>query len=188
MNLPNRITISRILATPLFLFLLVPGWFGQFLGLSEWGRYASIAVFFVAAITDLVDGHIARKHQLVTDLGKFLDPIADKLLVSAALIALIMTDGLSVWGVFIIISREFIVTGIRVLAAGQGVVIAADRLGKWKTVMQTIAIIALLLRNFPVSLIAPIPVGEICFWISVVLTVISGFNYVYGNRHVFLTK
>lgn len=187
MNLPNRLTVSRILATPLFLFFLVPGWFGQFFGLAEWGRVAAVVVFLLASITDLLDGHIARSRNLVTDLGKFMDPIADKLLVSAALIAMIRTDGLSVWFVFIIIAREFIVSGMRIVAVGQGVVVAADRLGKYKTLMQTIAVIALLLRNWPLSLVAPVPFGEICMVIAVILTVVSGFNYLWQNRGIFRT-
>lgn len=187
MNLPNRLSISRILATPLFLFFLVPGWFGQFFGLDTWGRWAAVVVFLLASLTDLLDGHIARKYNLITDLGKFLDPIADKLLVSAAIIAMIRTDGLSIWFVFIIIAREFIVAGMRMQAASVGVVVAADRLGKYKTLMQTIAVVALLLRNWPLTLLAPVPFGEICMVIAVILTVVSGFNYIWQNRAVFRT-
>ena len=184
MNLPNKITIARILATPVFLFFLVPGWFGQFLGLDQWGRYAATAVFIIAALTDLVDGKIARKYNLVSELGKFLDPIADKLLVTAALIAFIMTDNLSVWAVFIIIARECIVTGFRIVAAGQGVVIAADKLGKWKTTLQMAAIIAILLRDFPISLFTDFPVGMTLMVAAVIMTVLSGINYVVKNANI----
>ena len=184
MNLPNKITIARILATPVFLFFLVPGWFGQFLGLDQWGRYAATAVFIIAALTDLVDGKIARKYNLVSELGKFLDPIADKLLVTAALIAFIMTDNLSVWAVFIIIAREFILTGFRIVAAGQGVVIAADKLGKWKTTLQMAAIIAILLRDFPISLFTDFPVGMTLMVAAVIMTVLSGINYVVKNANI----
>ena len=181
MNLANKISFIRIAATPVFLFLLIPGPFGPIAGLSVWGRWAAAAVFILASATDALDGYVARKYNLVTDLGKFLDPIADKLLVTAALAALIQTDGLSVWGVFIILAREFIVTGIRVVAAGQGTVIAASNLAKWKTAFQLTAIIAMLLRDFPIALIAPIPVGIITFWIAVVLTLVSGADYLVKN-------
>lgn len=185
MNLPNKLTLSRILATPVFLFFLVPGWFGQFLGLDQWGRYAAAAIFVLASITDLLDGMIARKQNSVSELGKFLDPIADKLLVTTALVAMVMTDNLSVWAVAIIISREFIVTGIRVVAAGQGIVIAAGKLGKIKTIFQIIAIVAILIHDFPVSLILPwLPVGDICMAIAVVLTVVSGIDYVAKNAYI----
>ncbi len=184
MNLANKITISRILATPIFLFFLVPGWFGQFFGLDQWGRYAAAVVFILASITDMVDGNIARKNNMVTELGKFLDPVADKLLVTSALIAFIRTDNLSVWAVFIIIAREFIVTGFRVIAAGRGVIIAADKWGKIKTVIQIVAIVAILIRNFPISLITDFPLGMILMYIAVVLTVISGINYIAKNAKV----
>lgn len=184
MNLPNKITVSRILATPVFLFFLVPGWFGQFWGLDQWGRYAAAVIFIVASITDMVDGNIARKYNMITELGKFLDPIADKLLVTSALIAFIKTDNLSVWAVFIIIAREFIITGFRVVAAGRGVVIAADKWGKIKTVVQIAAIIAILIKNFPVSLIIDFPLGMVLMYIAVALTVISGVNYIVKNAKV----
>jgi len=185
MNLPNKLTLSRILAVPVFLFFLVPGWFGQFMCLDQWGRYAAAAVFVIASITDLLDGMIARKQNSVSQMGKFLDTIADKLLVTTALTALVATDNLSVWAVVIIIAREFIVTGIRVVAAGQGVVIAAGKLGKLKTTFQTIAIVAILIRDFPVSLIFPwLPVGRICMAIAVVLTVVSGIDYVVKNAYI----
>ena len=184
MNLANRISLIRIAMTPVFLFLLMPGPFGQYLGLSAWGRWAAVVVFILASATDALDGYVARKYHLVTDLGKFLDPIADKLLVTAALVALIQTDGLSAWGVFIILAREFIVSGMRIVAAGQGTVIAASNIAKWKTTFQLIAIILLLLKDFPLSLIAPVPVGLIVFWIAVGLTVVSGVDYMKKNAGV----
>ncbi len=188
MNLANKITLSRILATPVFLFFLVPDWFGQFLGLDQWGRYVAAGIFIVASLTDALDGNIARKRNMVTELGKFLDPIADKLLVTAALIALIKTDNLSVWIVFIIISREFIVTGFRVIAAGKGIVIAADKWGKMKTVIQIIAIVAMLLNNFPLSLITGFPLGMVLMYIATILTVISGVNYIAKNTKILSSK
>ena len=184
MNLANKITFTRILATPIFLFFLMPGWLGQFLGLDKWGRHAAAAVFLLAAITDMIDGNIARKRNMVTELGKFLDPIADKLLVVSALIAFIRTDNLSVWAVFIIIAREFIITGFRVIAAGRGVVIAADKWGKIKTIVQIVAIVAILIRNFPLSLITDFPVGTALMYIAVILTIISGVNYIVKNAKI----
>jgi CDP-diacylglycerol---glycerol-3-phosphate 3-phosphatidyltransferase len=184
MNLANRISMIRIAATPIFLLLLMPGPLGPPLGMESWGRWAAAALFILASATDALDGHIARKYNLVTDLGKFLDPIADKLLVTAALVALIQTDGLNVWGVFIILAREFIISGIRIVAAGQGRVIAASNIAKWKTVFQLIAIITILLRDFPFSLVAPVPVGLITFWIAVALTLVSGADYLVKNGSV----
>ena len=184
MNLANRISLLRIAATPVFLLLLMPGPLGPLLGMDVWGRWAAAVLFILASATDALDGYVARKYNLVTDLGKFLDPIADKMLVMAALVALVQTDGLSVWGVFIILAREFIISGIRIVAAGQGKVIAASGIAKWKTVFQLIAIIALLLRDFPISLIAPVPVGLVTFWIAVVLTIVSGADYLKKNGSV----
>ena len=186
MNLPNKITISRIIATPIFLFFLVPGWFGQFFGLADWGRYAATVIFVLAAFTDMIDGNLARKNNLISELGKFLDPIADKLLVTSALIALIKTDGLSVWIVFIIVAREFIVSGFRLVAADQGVVIAADKWGKIKTVTQIIAIVAILLRDFPFSLITDFPVGMALMYAAVFMTVVSGINYMVKNSKILM--
>ena len=151
MNLANRISLIRIAATPVFLLLLMPVPLGPLLGMESWGRWAAAVLFILASATDALDGYVARKYNLVTDLGKFLDPIADKMLVMAALVALVQTDGLSVWGVFIILAREFIISGIRIVAAGQGRVIAASGIAKWKTVFQLIAIIALLLRDFQIG-------------------------------------
>lgn len=188
MNLANKITIFRIIATPVFLLFLAPGWFGQFFGLDQWGRYAATVIFIIAALSDVVDGNIARKRNMVTELGKFLDPIADKLLVTSALIAFIKTDNLSVWIVFIIIAREFVITGFRVIAARQGVVIAADKWGKIKTVIQLISIVAILLRDFPLSLITDFPFGQVLMYVAVVLTVISGTNYIIKNASILRGK
>jgi CDP-diacylglycerol--glycerol-3-phosphate 3-phosphatidyltransferase len=188
MNLPNKITISRIIATPVFLFFLMPGRLGQFLWLDKWGRYAAVVVFIAAALTDLIDGRLARKNNQVSELGKFLDPIADKLLVTSALIALIKTDGLSVWIVFIIIAREFIISGFRLIAAGQGVVIAADKLGKIKTTVQIIAIVCILLRDFPFSLFTDFPVGMAFMLLALAMTIISGVNYLAKNSKILTSK
>lgn len=186
MNLANRISILRIASTPLFLFLLMPGPIGPLLGMGIWGRWAAAFVFIAASATDILDGHVARKYGLVTDLGKFLDPIADKLLVTAALVALTQIDGLSAWGVFIILAREFIVSGVRIVASGKGKVIAASSIAKWKTIFQLVAIIAMLLRDFPVSLLTTFPVGLTAFWIAVALTVVSGIDYLVKHKSFLL--
>lgn len=188
MNLPNQITISRILLIPIFLLIM-------FLPL-DWGdlSFGSMTIpithligaiiFIVASATDWIDGYLARKHNLVTNLGKFLDPLADKLLVSAALISLVELQMVPAWMVVIIISREFAVTGLRLIAAGDGTVLAASQLGKIKTVAQIIAIAAYLLHNIPFEAFN-FPLASIMMWIAVIFTVISGWDYFYKNWHVF---
>lgn len=168
MNLPNRLTLLRILMVPVLLTIIS-------LRLPL-GDYIAAGVFVLAACTDGLDGYIARKNKQVTQLGKLLDPLADKLLISAALIVLVELGRLSGWVAVIIIGREFAVTGIRSLASLEGVVIAASKLGKWKTVTQIVAIVALLLRDFPFNLVN-IPFGNIAMIIAVVFTLWSGMDY-----------
>lgn len=145
------------------------------------------AVFIIASTTDWVDGYYARKYNLVTNLGKFLDPLADKLLVSAALIALVELGSASAWAAVIIISREFAVTGLRLVLAGEGEVVAANMLGKIKTWTQIIAISALLLYNLPFVFIS-IPFADIALWIAVIFTVISGWDYFAKNKQAFVNS
>jgi len=168
MNLPNRVTLLRILMVPVFLVVLAFH--------LPWGEFIATAVFVLAACTDGLDGYIARKHKQVTSLGKLLDPLADKLLVSAALIALVELGRLSGWVAVVIVGREFAVTGLRSIAAAEGVVLAASRLGKIKTVTQIVAIVALFLRDYPFSLIN-IPFGNIAMAVAVIFTIWSGANY-----------
>ena len=137
----------------------------------ETGRMLSAVVFVLAALTDLLDGAIARKRNCVTIFGKFLDPIADKLLVTAALLALIQLGEISSWAAVIIIAREFIVQGIRIIAANDAVVIAASFLGKIKTFSQMTAIVLILINDLPFSLFTNVPVGKILLWVSVILTI-----------------
>ena len=187
-NIPNQITIARMLLIPFFLiFLLAPIDFGVIqIGREQLPMTHAIAalIFIIASTTDWVDGYYARKYGLVTNLGKFLDPLADKLLVSAALIALVQLDLAPAWIVIVIISREFAVTGLRLVLAGEGEVVAANMLGKIKTWTQIVAIAALLLHNIPFSLLS-IPFSDISLWIALVFTIWSGWDYFAKNKHAF---
>ncbi|WP_054712820.1 CDP-diacylglycerol--glycerol-3-phosphate 3-phosphatidyltransferase, partial [Bacillus sp. JCM 19041] len=155
MNLPNKITVARICLIPLFmLFLLVDMPLGETELFNETitnSMLIATLIFIIAAATDWLDGYYARKLSLITSFGKFLDPLADKLLVAAALIGLVEAHLIPAWIAIVIISREFAVTGIRLVAAAEGDVIAASNLGKWKTLTQMVAIIASLLHNIPFS-------------------------------------
>lgn len=188
MNLPNKITISRIFLIPVFLiFMLVPFEWGtlQLLGTElEYSHLIGALIFIFASITDWIDGYIARKRNLVTNLGKFLDPLADKLLVSSALIVLVEMNLAPSWIVIIIISREFAVTGLRLILAGTGEVVAANMLGKIKTWTQIIAISALLLNNIIFEAIS-FPFATIVLWIAMIFTVWSGWEYFHKNMEVF---
>lgn len=189
MNLPNKITVSRVLLIPIFIiFMIIDFGMGE---LSFGGVTLSVErligtfIFIVASMTDWLDGYLARKHNLVTNMGKFLDPLADKLLVSAAFIILVEMHLAASWIVIVIISREFAVTGLRLLLAGEGEVVAANSLGKIKTVAQLLAIILLLFDNAFFAL-ANIPAGEIMLYIALIFTIWSGADYFYKNRHVLL--
>jgi len=168
MNLPNRLSLARIFLVPVFLVVVslkVP-----------YGDYIAAGVFILAACTDGLDGYIARKKKLITRLGKLLDPLADKLLVSAALVALVELGRLSGWIAVLIIGREFAVTGLRSVAVGENLVIAASPLGKIKTISQIVAIVAMFLRDYPFNLVN-VPFGNIAMAVAVVFTVWSGIDY-----------
>ena len=177
MNLPNKLTVMRVILIPFFVAALLYD-----NGSSQTMRIVANVIFIVASLTDLFDGKIARKYNLVTNFGKFMDPLADKLLVCSALICLIQLGQLPAWVVIIIISREFIISGFRLLAADNGIVIAASYWGKFKTTFQMIAVI-LMIFNIP----ALATVTMIMLVIAVVLTVISLVDYVAKNIEV-LTK
>lgn len=167
-NLPNMLSLSRVFLAPLvMLFLTLRGQFGNVFG-QPVGDVLAGLVFLLAALTDTADGYIARKKGIVTNLGKFIDPLADKILVTAALIALVELHRLSAWIVVVIVAREFIVTGLRMVAAAEGIVIAASKGGKAKTVSQIVAI-GLLIFN--------LPGGTVAMWVAMILTVWSGMDY-----------
>ena len=188
MNIPNQITISRILLIPLFLIImLVPFNWGDLTLLGATmpiTHFVGALIFIFAASTDWVDGYYARKFNLVTNLGKFLDPLADKLLVSAALIVLVELNYAPSWVVIIIISREFAVTGLRLILAGTGEVVAANMLGKIKTWTQIVAISALLLHNIIFELFN-IPFANITLYVALFFTIWSGWDYFAKNKEVF---
>ena len=188
MNLPNKLTVFRVILIVPFVVLLLGGfqqwsWFTTlFSGILPYTDYIAVAIFIIASLTDLLDGKIARKYNLVTDFGKFMDPLADKLLVCSALICLIQLGQLPAWVVIIIISREFIISGFRLVAADNGIVIAASYWGKFKTTFQMIAVI-LMIFNIP----ALKTVTFIMLAAAVVLTIVSLVDYVAKNVEV-LTK
>ncbi|HAY20740.1 CDP-diacylglycerol--glycerol-3-phosphate 3-phosphatidyltransferase [Desulfobacca acetoxidans] len=167
-NLPNALTVLRIGAIPVLIALMtVPGRFVSFM---------AALVFLAAGMTDLLDGFFARRHRLVSRVGKFMDPLADKLLVSAALIMLIPLERIEAWLVFVIIGRELAVTGLRAIAASEGMVMAADRWGKLKTIFQMVALFALIL-HYPYLSIDFQRLGTVLIWIAAAITVASGTGY-----------
>jgi CDP-diacylglycerol--glycerol-3-phosphate 3-phosphatidyltransferase len=191
MNLPNKITISRIFLIPIFLLImLAPFSWGE---MSLLGadmpvtHFVGALVFIIASTTDWIDGYYARKYNMVTNLGKFLDPLADKLLVSAALIVLVELQMAPSWIVIIIISREFAVTGLRLVLAGSGEVVAANMLGKIKTWAQIVAISALLLHNILFEMFL-FPFDMIALWVALFFTVWSGLDYFIKNKQPFLNS
>jgi CDP-diacylglycerol--glycerol-3-phosphate 3-phosphatidyltransferase len=148
------------------------------------GKYIAAGIFIIASLTDGVDGYIARKTKQVTRMGKFLDPVADKLLVTAALIVLLQNDRLSGWTAMFIIGREFIVTGLRLIAAGEGIVIAASNWGKIKTATTMVAIVLSLLDNYPLSMFTDFPFDRVTMFIAVIVTIYSGYDYIAKNSKV----
>ncbi|WLD95221.1 CDP-diacylglycerol--glycerol-3-phosphate 3-phosphatidyltransferase [Alkalihalobacillus sp. AL-G] len=189
MNLPNKITLSRVVLIPIFMIiLLVPfewGTIEMFSGQLPVHHFIAALIFIVASCTDWVDGYYARKLNLVTNLGKFLDPLADKLLVTAAFVGLVELGLAPAWMIILILSREFAVTGLRLIAASDGDVIAASQLGKLKTWIQIIAIAALLLHNLPFTAMS-FPFAQIALWAAVVITVFSGWDYFMKNKQIML--
>lgn len=190
MNLPNKLTVARLVLTMVFVLLYY----------MPVGNNESLAllVFSVASFTDLLDGQIARKHNLVTNFGKLMDPLADKILMTAALIILAMQGYVAAWIVIAILAREFFVTGIRQIASQQGVVLAAEKLGKHKLVWQVVTVVYFLLFAataeplfgwaaplFAWELLSPQIFGNLCIVVMTALTILSGFSYFWKNRHLF---
>ena len=173
MNVPNKLTTMRMIMVPFLVVFMLTGWGGPA------NRVICLIIFIGASLTDWFDGYLARKNHLVTNYGKFMDPLADKLLVCSALICLIELGRLPAWVVVIIIGREFIISGFRLIAAENGIVIAANYWGKFKTVSQMIMIILLLLDIPALELVT-----RIFIWLSVILTVISLITYISQNRKV----
>ena len=173
MNLPNKLTILRmIMIVPFVVFMLAP------IGGAA-GKWIALALFVAASLTDLLDGKIARKYNLVTDVGKFMDPLADKLLVCSALICLVELGRIPSWIVIIIISREFIISGFRLVASDKGVVIAASWWGKFKTTFQMVMIVLMIADIAALSIVT-----QIVMWIALILTVVSLLDYLLKNRDV----
>ncbi|MDP4153507.1 MAG: CDP-diacylglycerol--glycerol-3-phosphate 3-phosphatidyltransferase [Bacillota bacterium] len=174
MNLPNKISIGRIILVPIFLLFLMYDF-------VPYSRVVSLIVFTLAAMSDSIDGYVARKYNLVTTMGKFLDPLADKLLIAAALIGLVQLGLCNVWFAVIIIAREFIVTSLRIVAISKSVVIAASSWGKIKTTMQILAIIIVIIADY-VS--APFEIGVYVLLAATLVTAYSGYDYLKNNWSV----
>ena len=174
MNLPNKLTVLRVCMIPFFVVMLLLNG-----GENQTYRYIAAAIFIVASLTDMLDGKIARKYNLVTNFGKFMDPLTDKLLVCSALICLVDLKQLPAWMVIVIISREFIISGFRLVASDNGIVIAASYWGKFKTTFQMISVILLIVRIPALTVLT-----QICVWTALVLTVISLVDYIAKNHKV----
>ena len=173
MNLPNKLTVLRMIMIVPFVFFMLTDVEGD---MSKW---IALALFVVASLTDLLDGHIARKYNLVTNFGKFMDPLADKLLVCAAMICLVENGKIPSWVVIVIISREFIISGFRLIASDNGIVIAASYWGKFKTVFQMIMIVLMIADIAAIQIVT-----QSVMWIALALTVISLIDYLKKNWHV----
>lgn len=173
MNLPNKLTLTRMIMVPFFVAVLLARPFGD---ASDW---VALAIFIAASLTDMLDGQIARRRNLITDFGKFMDPLADKVLTCSGMICLIQLGRIPAWIVCIIVAREFAISGFRLIAAEKGRVIAASYWGKFKTVFQ-MAMVILMLANIPQLSI----LTEIVMWIATVLTIVSLIEYIVKNRDV----
>jgi len=186
-NLANKITLARIFIVPIIAFVLLVRLDLGNLTIGEYmisyNQIVALLLFIIAASTDGLDGYIARKRKIVTNLGKLLDPLADKLLVAAVLISLVEMGKLGAWVAIVIISREWAVTGLRQVALLEGVVLAASKWGKWKTAIQIAMIIVLLINNFPFNFI-DVRIDLIVVWAAVLITVYSGIDYFVKNKNL----
>lgn len=179
MNTANKLTLLRVVLVPVFMaFMLMEG--------TAW-QIAALAVFIIASLTDMIDGKIARKYNQITTFGKFADPLADKMLITAAFLVFLQKGVINSWAVMIVMAREFMVAGVRLAAVAEGTVIAASIWGKLKTVSQMAAvIIALMVLNIPS--LNGVLITNVCIWISVILTVLSGADYLIKNWHLMKLK
>ena len=173
MNLPNKLTLLRMILIPFFVFFLLTEYAGNY------SEYIAVGIFVVASLTDFLDGYIARKYELVTNFGKFMDPLADKLLVSSAMICFVELGRMPAWIVIVIISREFIISGFRLIAVDNRVVIAASWWGKFKTAFQIIMVILMILNLEILTLLT-----TVVMWLALALTVISLIDYLVKNKEV----
>ena len=173
MNLPNKLTVLRMLMVPFFVFFMLTDTGGAA------NKWIALVLFCVASLTDMLDGKIARARNLVTNFGKFMDPLADKLLVCSAMICMIPSGKLSAWFVIVIIAREFIISGFRLVASDNGIVIAASYWGKFKTTFQMVMVILMIADIAALGLVT-----DIVMWISVLLTVVSLADYLIKNKEV----
>lgn len=191
MNLANKITFLRIILVPIFIISLtpIPEWIIKtntlFYALSKYNLIIATAIFIIAAITDKLDGYIARKYNQVTTLGSFLDPLADKLMIISALVFLVQANKVAAWIAFIIISREIAVTSLRIMAAFNKKILAADKYGKIKLVFQAVTIPLYLLNNYPLNLISPFPFASVMMFFTILITIYSGINYFIKNKDIF---
>lgn len=175
MNLPNKLTVARVILIPFFVFFLL------FDPANDVFKWTALAIFIIASLTDMLDGKIARKYNLITDFGKFMDPLADKLLVCSAMIGLIELDRIPSWIVIIIIAREFVISGFRLIAADNGRVIAASYWGKFKTTFQMIMVILMIANiDHPVMHV----LTTVIMWVALALTIISLVDYLVKNKDV----
>lgn len=172
MNLPNKLTMFRVILIPFFVVFMLAD-------ITAYDKWIALAIFIIASLTDLLDGKIARKYNLVTNFGKFMDPLADKLLVCSALICLVALFKIPAWIVIVIIAREFIISGFRLIASDNGVVIAASYWGKFKTTFQMIMICLMIADIAAISLLT-----AIVMWVALVLTVVSLVDYLVKNKDV----
>ena len=200
MNLPNKLTVSRLILTAFFLVALLWEFPEHSHEGTHWNFTVALFFFVAASLTDLFDGIIARRHNLITDFGKLMDPLADKVLICSAFIAFIELGWMPAWMVILVVARELAITGLRLVAASKNLVLAAERQGKNKTISQITAIIALLVTNshddwgivgqlFAIEIVGHAWAGwvaEITKWVAVVLTALSGFLYLWKNREVYL--
>lgn len=173
MNLPNKLTVLRMIMIVPFVIVMLTDVCGAA------GKWIALALFVGASLTDLLDGYLARKYNLVTNFGKFMDPLADKLLVCAAMICLVETGMIPSWVVIIIISREFIISGFRLIASDNGIVIAASYWGKFKTVFQMVMIVLMIADIAALQMVT-----DIVMWVALILTVVSLVDYLKKNWHV----